>query len=123
VFIAIWIFNFNFIPFRINELDMDQLQLAKKARKLQVALLWYSLEDTEVSALQAALSNLIRDALAGEITNPLDWRAIPGAYHFNDGNLRKYNDLESAYAEFKIEITGGESPSLRNLRMNANAEH
>lgn len=41
---------------------------------------------------------------------------MPGAYFFNEGQLRQYPDLESAYADFKIEVTGGETPALRMFR-------
>ena len=36
--------------------------------------------------------------------------------------MAQYADLEEAYALFKIEITGGETPLLRKLRENDRAK-
>lgn len=97
---------------------MDQVLLVKSAEKLEKTLLQYSSVDAEVSDLFDALSGLINDARTGKILTPIEWRDVPGTYHFTEGGLRKYDTLETAYAEFKIEITGGESPVLRSLRLN-----
>ncbi|WP_093561164.1 hypothetical protein [Pseudoduganella namucuonensis] len=96
---------------------MDQVLLVKSAEKLEKLLAQYSPIDSEVSDLFEALSKLINDARTGKIVKPLEWRDVPGACNFSEGNLRKYDALETAYAEFKIEITGGESPLLRSLRL------
>jgi hypothetical protein len=37
------------------------------------------------------------------------WRGVPGAYWFTEAYLAQYADLEEAYTQFKIEITGGET--------------
>lgn len=95
---------------------MDQELLTKSAEKLDQLLLRYSQVDIEAKEMLRELSQLIHDARFGKIAGPLDWRTIPGSYYFTEGHLRKYNDLEAAYAEFKIEISGGESPVLRKLR-------
>ncbi len=47
---------------------------------------------------------------------PLPWGDIPGGRYFNEGSLRRYPELEQAFARFRIEATGGESPALRKLR-------
>lgn len=98
---------------------MDQVLLAKSAEKLEEILLQYAPLDVEVSALFDSLSKLIDDARTGKILDPIEWRDIPGAHSFTEGGLRKYASLETAYAEFKIEATGGESPVLKRLRLNA----
>lgn len=98
---------------------MDQVLLAKNAEKLEQLLAQYSSVDAEVRDLSDALSKLISDACTGKIVAPIEWRDVPGAYNFTEGGLRKYDDLETAYAKFKVEITGGESPVLRRLRLNA----
>ena len=41
---------------------------------------------------------------------------IPGRYLFTEEGLQQYAALEHAFAEFKIELTGGESPTLRRLK-------
>lgn len=98
---------------------MDQVLLAKSAEKLENILRQYSSSDAEVRDLFDALSSLIGKARSGKIIGPMEWREIPGAYNFTEGGLGKYGDLETAYAEFKIEVTGGESPVLRSIRLNA----
>lgn len=95
---------------------MNQMLLAKSAKKLEELLLRYTSVDAGVSELFDALSGLIDDARGGRITAPVEWRNVPGRYNFTEGGLQKYPDLETAYAEFKIEVTGGESPVLRKLR-------
>ncbi|WP_426204244.1 hypothetical protein [Pseudomonas sp. TWP3-1] len=95
---------------------MDQVLLVRSANKLEELLSRHSVADEEVKGLFDALSTLIADARAGKIFSPVEWGSVPGAYSFNEGGLRRYSDLETAYAEFKIEVTGGEGPLLRRLR-------
>lgn len=97
---------------------MDQILLAKSAEKLKEILIKYSSTDAGALALFDALLGLIDDGRTGKIRAPIEWRDIPGAYHFTEGDLGKYSDLETAFAEFKIEATGGESPVLKRLRLN-----
>jgi hypothetical protein len=96
---------------------MDQVLIAESAGKLEKILLQYSSVDVEIASLLRALSSLIALARAGKIVTPIDSRDVPGNYPFVEGNLRKYNDLETAYARFRIEISGGEPLVLRNLRL------
>lgn len=95
---------------------MDRLLLLKSAERLEQLLRQYAAVDHEAKVLLDALSALINDARYGKIVSALEWSEVPGALSFTEGGLAKYGDLETAYAEFKIEITGGESPVLRNLR-------
>lgn len=100
----------------IKMMKIDKLELKRKASKLQDLLYQYATNDAEAKSLLTGLSQFINDALAEKIDYPLQWTDMPGAYLFNEGKLRQYSDLESAYADFKIEITGGESSMLRELR-------
>ncbi|MBC8999897.1 hypothetical protein IAI51_25555 [Pseudomonas sp. N40(2020)] len=95
---------------------MDQFLLERSAKTLEEVVSQYLLDDAEVESLSYTLSKLIADARAGKIVSPVEWGDVPGAYSFTEGGLRKYSDLEKAYAEFKIEVSGGESPFLRSLR-------
>ncbi len=94
---------------------MNQTQIVRAASELQRLLQHYASCDAEVGGLLHALTALLQSAQAGTITAPIEWRDIPGAYLFSEGNLRHYRELESAYATFKIEITGGEIPALSSL--------
>ena len=94
---------------------MDQTALQQAAERLDEMLQHYA-ADPQVQGLRAALASLIAAARTGQIAHKLDWRDIPGAHGFAEGGLRQYGDLESAYAAFRIALTGGESPVLRKLR-------
>ena len=74
--------------------------------------------DTEVADLRGAVEPLLALALAGSggLAAPLPWGDIPGGRYFTEGGLRRYPGLEQAFARFRIEATGGESPALRKLR-------
>jgi hypothetical protein len=52
----------------------------------------------------------------GQIHTAVQWRDIPGNYLFTEEGLQQYPALESAFSRFCIELTGGETDSLRWLR-------
>ncbi|WP_160167805.1 hypothetical protein [Vibrio campbellii] len=54
--------------------------------------------------------------MSGEITSPLRWSDVPCGYLFVEGALGKYKDLEEAYADFKVEVTGGNDPLLEKIK-------
>lgn len=95
---------------------MDQQQLRACAAELGQLLARHAPTDTEAADLRAALGPLLAQAMAGAVTAPLAWGEIPGARLFTEGGLRRLPELEQAYARFRIEATGGESPALRKLR-------
>lgn len=94
---------------------MNLEQLRSKSRELDRILRNYEAADPEVKNLRTSIDELLRKALAGDITSPLARRDVPGAYFFLEGSLRKYPDLEKAYWHFKIEVTGGPSETLQKL--------
>ncbi|WP_061301569.1 hypothetical protein [Janthinobacterium agaricidamnosum] len=95
---------------------MDQALLKTCASELDQLLARYGQTDAEAASLHRSLGSLIGQALAGTLAAPLEWGEIPGGYYFTEGTLRQFSDLERAYAAFKIELTGGVSPVLRDLR-------
>ena len=94
---------------------MNKQQL-KSAAILLEEQLKNIMDDPDVESLAVSLSSLIRASKDGTIVQAMEWRDIPGAYWFTEGALSKFGDLESAYAEFKIELSGGPSPGLLALR-------
>lgn len=84
-------------------------------RSVRPASDYYSEADRDVARLRLALSHLLQAAILGQIQEPLRWQEIPGDYLFNETNLCQYHDLESAYAKFKIEATGGQPPALKAM--------
>lgn len=94
---------------------MDQSRLQACTTELEQLLARLAGADTEVADLRSALEPLL--ALAGGgLSAPLPWGDIPGGRYFNEGSLRCYPELEQAFARFRIEATGGDSPALRKLR-------
>lgn len=96
---------------------MDAIKIKSTAQLLKEVLTKYSKTDSDAKDLLEALTPLMDAAANGDITTPLDRASIPGSYFFNERNLRSYPDLEIAYVDFKIELTGGPSPALQALEM------
>jgi hypothetical protein len=94
---------------------MNKQQLKSAAILLEEQLKNF-MDDPDVERLTASLSSLIRAYKDGTIVQAMEWRDIPGAYWFTEGTLSKFGDLESAYAGFRVELTGGPSPGLLALR-------
>lgn len=95
---------------------MDQQQLRASALELGQLLARDAPSHAEAAGLRSALGALLAQAMAGTIVAPLAWGEIPGARLVTEGSLRRLPELEQAYARFRIEATGGESPALRKLR-------
>lgn len=95
---------------------MDKALLKQKAEALEALLLKYGPQDADVRSVRGGLRPFLDQAKAQTIDTPLDTRLIPGRYLFDEQGLRKYRDLESAYASFRIEAAGGETPALKKLR-------
>ena len=95
---------------------MDQQRLQASAAELGQLLARLAPGDTEVADLRGAVEPLLALAGSGGLAAPLPWGDIPGGRYFTEGGLRRYPGLEQAFARFRIEATGGESPALRKLR-------
>ncbi|WP_150796309.1 hypothetical protein [Pseudomonas fluorescens] len=90
--------------------------LKEKALKLRAAIDALKAQDPAAAKLAVELEPLLVLAETGQIRTPMEWRDIPGRYLFTEEGLQQYAALEQAFAEFKIELTGGESPTLRRLK-------
>jgi hypothetical protein len=100
----------------LSEASVDKVRIKKTAEDLDMLLHKYAATDHDVSLLKSALSKLIKEARNESIDAPLEWSAVPGGYFFFETEIAKHGGLENAYAEFKIAITGGETPVLKKLR-------
>ena len=95
---------------------MDQLKIETKAKRLRRLLEQYSTRsDSALEALNS-LKELLENAVSGRLTSPLKWSDVPCGYLFVEGALGQYKDLEEAYAEFKVEVTGGNDPLLDKIK-------
>ena len=86
---------------------MNQALLKQAAETLESLLTKYSADNPEAQDLLHSLFSYLKDARLGSFAEPMRWGDIPGAYHFTEGGLGRYGDLETAYARFRIEATGG----------------
>lgn len=98
------------------ELCMKIENLKEKALKLRAAIDALKAQDPAAAKLAVELEPLLVLAERDQIRTPMEWRDIPGRYLFTEEGLQQYAELEQAFAEFKIELTGGESPTLRRLK-------
>lgn len=95
---------------------MNIEKLKEKALKLRAAIDALKAQDPAAAKLAVELEPLLVLAETGQIRTPMEWRDIPGRYLFTEEGLQQYAALEHDFAEFKIELTGGESPTLRRLK-------
>jgi hypothetical protein len=96
-----------------RELAMNITRLRRTALVLQHKLDQYSKIDPEAAALNSDLKPLLELAKAGNLSEPIQVGAVPGHYRFTEKNLQQYGELEDAYADFSMEVTGGEPTSLK----------
>ncbi len=68
------------------------------------------------ATMRQALASLMTQAEQGHVHAPMAWRDIPGWYLFTEAGLQQYSDLERAFGEFRIELTGGVSLTLQRLK-------
>ena len=86
---------------------MDQAPIQLAAKELEaIASDLIQAGDMDVRTFYASILPLLARAEHGEILEPLEWRDIPGGYAFLDGGLRKHTALESAFAKFRLAVTG-----------------
>jgi hypothetical protein len=89
--------------------------LKSDALKLKILLVKYEKIDIEAKNLKICLDEIIANAILKKIHRPLEIKEMPSNYFFNEGDLRKYPDLEEAYSKFFIGVTGGISPEIANI--------
>ncbi|MCF6437003.1 hypothetical protein [Pseudoalteromonas sp. MMG022] len=95
---------------------MNKEALKHRAVELERILNDYSLTEPEAALLLKVLAPIIENAKANKIDHNVEWNDIAGSRFFTEGSLRQFPDLEKAFADFRIEATGGESPALKKLR-------
>ncbi|PZQ35055.1 MAG: hypothetical protein DI560_26965 [Pseudomonas putida] len=92
---------------------MNTQSLKQKSLKLRLIIDSLKAQDPAALKLRVELEPLMTAADQELIRTPMEWRDIPGRYLFTEEGLRRYRELEHAFAEFRIELSGGESPTLR----------
>ncbi|MNM46965.1 hypothetical protein D3C81_579220 [compost metagenome] len=95
---------------------MNTEALKQKSLKLRMIIDSLKAKGPAAMKLSVELEPLLNAADQQLIRSPMKWRDIPGRYLFTEEGLQQYADLEHAFAEFRIELTGGESPTLARLK-------
>jgi hypothetical protein len=85
--------------------SFDTEKLKQYAEGFEQIASKYASQDEEAAGLYAAMSSYIKDAKAGAILAPIKMPAI-GRFYFDEGNLRRYVDLNDAYAKFSLKLRG-----------------
>jgi len=85
---------------------IDPARLRTSALTLERLLSAYVDEDPQVRLLADSLASLIEQAKQGQVRAAVAHESIPGSYWFTEGHLGRFDDLESAYADFKLEVSG-----------------
>lgn len=94
-------------------MDKNALKAAAKQLEREFAAL---ADDAEAGLLRTAIATLVDAAIGERIDAPMQWRDIPGSRLFSEGDLRRHANLERAWSAFCVELTGGESDALRELK-------
>lgn len=85
---------------------MDIYALRQKSIALRVIIDRLKSHDPAAMKLSVELTLLLNAAKQQRIRTPMEWRDIPGSYLFTEEGLQQYADLEHAFAEFRIELSG-----------------
>ncbi len=86
---------------------MDLMMIKQYALALQEKLELYS-DNEDVVELTEELQPLLEQAIAGQLVDPVDIDDMPGLMMFDDGVFEDYEDLEDAYGDFQVAVTGAE---------------
>lgn len=95
---------------------MNQVKLKKLTQRLWGLLEKYSRTDDTAMLVTNTLRKQFKEVMAGNVLAPLSWEQVPCGYFFTEDMLGKYKDLEEAYADYKVAITGGNDPLLEKIK-------
>lgn len=95
---------------------IDPIKLKTAAEHLEWVLQQYP-DSEDAQGLLRALEPIIRAAIAGDVSSPLDRQDIPGTFNFADGLYSPYKDpsVDDAFTQFRIELRGGLTEQERRI--------
>ncbi len=94
---------------------MNKTELRRAAKSLEEELDKERSLPSGLKHLRKSLKPVIGKAVRMEINSPVEESSIPGAYQFNEGIMRDFPDLEEAYVEFRIQLSGGVSSTMQSI--------
>lgn len=94
---------------------MNKAELRRAAVSLEKELDKELSLPSDLKHLRKSLKAVIGKSVRMEINSPVEESSIPGAYQFNEGVMREFPDLEEAYIEFRIQLSGGVSSTMQSI--------
>jgi len=94
-------------------MSVDYANAQHSAAQLRRLLVYYASKDLEAAMCFRELSPLIDAILEG--TAPLPVSDVRCGWHFHEGGLRKYEELEAAYSDFAFLVKGRDAEKLTRL--------
>lgn len=94
-----------------KRLDLAEVQAA--AITLRDQLLAHSAQEPVAASCLRALTPILDEVFAGRRTEP--YERVPCGYDFNEGVLREYVELASAYSRFAFLAEGGDEEAAKRL--------
>lgn len=76
----------------------------------------YAEIDPEIAVFYRAMRAYLSEAEAGLLSEETGPGVLPCQFFVLEGHLKKYPELDQAYADLYIETIGGEPPALKALR-------
>jgi len=90
----------------INKLKQDSIKLNEMLSK-------YSKIEPIAEECLRQLEPIFKEILKGKPIKP--YKKIPCGYHFHEGDLRKYSDLEEAYSKFAFRAEGRDENAMNDF--------
>jgi len=90
-------------------------RLKKEAQALRDILLKYKDQEPDADLCLQALDPIIQKVLDGKITAPIPRKDIPCGYYFTEGSLRPIPGMHSAFAKFRVHVTGMDTDESRKF--------
>ena len=100
---------------------MDKSALKEASDRLETLLRLYAPSNNNADLLYRQLSRFLSEASRGTINSPVD--QITGSRLFSETDLRNLPGLESAFAKFELQITGGETEAYKEAKRLFEARH
>lgn len=95
----------------MKAIDLEALR--KDARRLWDLLERYSPLEKDAGLCLSELKPILTEVMNANVTTP--YKRIPCGWYFVEGSLRKFSDLEEAYAAFAFRAEGHDADAVKAL--------
>lgn len=101
-------------------MNVELEEVRRYAAELKRLLIHYASQEPEAAMCLRELAPLIDDIIIGIARLPV--KHVSCGWHFVEGGLRKYSDLEDAYAKFVFSAAGGDERKLHRFFQSLDAD-